>query len=76
MSRTLGTLLAGVWNKKRFASIADTPVSDVMVYRVAQLALSGWEFCGADETPTIELERGIELATVDNDGNISLEVII
>ena len=76
MSRTLGSLLGSVWNKKRFAHIQDVAISDAMVYRVAQLSLVGWTFCGANGTPVIELERDDVISTIDVNGDIRTETLI
>lgn len=54
---TYATLLSGVWNDDgRFDDIKQVAVGDAAVLRVAQLALNGWKFCGADDV-SIELER-------------------
>ena len=76
MKRTLGSLLGAVWNKDRFAHIKDVAVSDAMVYRVAQLSLVGWTFCGASFEPTIELERDDVISTIDVNGDIRTETIL
>ena len=76
MSRTLGSLLGHVWNQKRYSPIADVEVPDAMVYRVAQLALVGWTYCGANDTPMIELERDDVISTIDVNGDIRTETLI
>ena len=61
---TYGQLLAGVWNEERFADVAHRVVSPAGVYRLAQLGLAGWSFCGATMR-YLELERDGELLQLD-----------
>lgn len=58
---TYKQILTGVWNdlNDRFEPVKDCEVSIDALLSVAQLALVGWTFCGADEK-YIQLERTTE----------------
>lgn len=72
---TAGRLFCGIWNSRRFAHLADVKITPIAVYRVAQLGLAGWTFCGFTanaDGAMIELERDDEIAEINAAGDLRL----